>query len=96
MKNSDITKENFEGFDRLYIPAIHHKLSSKRTIVMEYIDGIKIDETEALKEKYGDAKKCSDILLDVFAKMIFVDGHIHCDAHPGNILVRNNPKSSEP
>lgn len=20
--------------------------------------------------------------------MIFIDGHIHCDGHPGNILVR--------
>jgi aarF domain-containing kinase len=63
---------------------------------MEYIDGIKIDETEALAEKFGNAKSCSDILLDVFAKMIFVDGHIHCDAHPGNILVRPNPKTNKP
>jgi aarF domain-containing kinase len=63
---------------------------------MEYIDGIKIDETEALAKKFGSAKSCSDILLDVFAKMIFVDGHIHCDAHPGNILVRPNPKTNKP
>ena len=24
--------------------------------------------------------------------MIFSFGHIHCDAHPGNILIRRNPK----
>jgi aarF domain-containing kinase len=26
--------------------------------------------------------------------MIFIHGHVHCDAHPGNILVRPNPKDS--
>jgi predicted unusual protein kinase regulating ubiquinone biosynthesis (AarF/ABC1/UbiB family) len=30
-------------------------------------------------------------LIDVFAKMIFMYGHVHCDAHPGNMLVRPNP-----
>jgi aarF domain-containing kinase len=25
--------------------------------------------------------------------MIFVNGHVHCDAHPGNILVRPNPEN---
>jgi len=24
--------------------------------------------------------------------MIFVSGHVHCDAHPGNIIVREDPK----
>lgn len=29
--------------------------------------------------------------------MIFNNGHVHCDAHPGNILVRRNPaKPSDP
>jgi aarF domain-containing kinase len=35
------------------------------------------------------------ILIDVFAKMIFTHGHVHCDAHPGNLLVRPNPKNLE-
>lgn len=28
--------------------------------------------------------------------MIFENGHVHCDAHAGNIFVRRNPKSNEP
>lgn len=27
-------------------------------------------------------------LLSIFTKMIFTDGFIHCDAHPGNIFIR--------
>lgn len=30
----------------------------------------------------------TDLLVDIFCRMIFMHGHIHCDAHPGNILVR--------
>lgn len=63
---------------------------------MEYVEGIKINDIESLKTQYGDPKKAASILIDVFAKMIFVHGHIHCDAHPGNMLVRNNPKYATP
>jgi aarF domain-containing kinase len=58
---------------------------------MEYVEGCKINDVEALKEQFGDAKKASDILIEVFSRMIFSNGHVHCDAHPGNILVRRNP-----
>lgn len=30
-------------------------------------------------------------LVTIFGQMIFRFGHIHCDAHPGNILVRRKP-----
>jgi aarF domain-containing kinase len=62
---------------------------------MEFIEGDKIDDIETLTKKYGDPTKCTNILIDVWAKMVFNDGHIHCDAHPGNILVRPNPKDSK-
>ena len=62
---------------------------------MEYVEGIKIDEIDALNEKFGSAKKCTDVLVDIFAKMIFLHGHVHCDAHPGNIFVRPNPNKPE-
>ena len=26
----------------------------------------------------------------LYSEMIFVNGYIHCDPHPGNILVRKN------
>ena len=58
---------------------------------MEYVEGSKINDLDRLKELYGDPKKATNILVDVFAKMIFVHGHVHCDAHPGNILVRPHP-----
>lgn len=59
---------------------------------MEYVEGDRIDDIEKLNEKYGSAKEAADLLTQIFAKMIFLDGHVHCDPHPGNILVRPHPK----
>ena len=65
--------------------------STKRTILMEFVEGIKIDDVEGLNKKFGSAVSCTNILIEIFAKMIFLHGHVHSDAHPGNIFVRPNP-----
>jgi aarF domain-containing kinase len=89
--NAERTRQLFKEYPHLHIPKNNLLLSSRRTIVMEYIQGIKINELEKLKEQFGDAQRPSQILIEIFAKMIFYHGHVHCDAHPGNILVRPNP-----
>ena len=92
--NSQKTVDNFRyvgNSDDLYVPRVDVLKSTKRTILMEYVEGIKIDDIEALNAKFGSAKDCTNVLIDIFAKMIFLHGHVHCDAHPGNILVRDNP-----
>ena len=61
---------------------------------MEYCQGHRIDDIEKLNHQFGKdgALQAAEILVDVFGKMIFLYGHVHCDAHPGNIMVRANPK----
>lgn len=55
---------------------------------MEFIDGIKINQRDKLIEAGIDTKKVADNLVDIFTTMIFKYGFVHCDAHPGNILIR--------
>jgi len=62
---------------------------------MEFIKNTyKVSEAEEIKKKYGEqhSREIAETLIDVFSKMIFITGHIHADAHPGNILIRENPK----
>ncbi len=63
---------------------------------MEFVSGIRIDDIPQLTIKYQNLEPLKNALLKVFAKMIFEDGHIHCDAHPGNLLIRENPKNKKP
>eukprot|EP00347_Sterkiella_histriomuscorum_P003302 403364806 len=89
--NAERTRNNFKKYNDLYIPKNNIPLSSRRAIVMEYVEGLKINDLEGLKQQFGDPQKATSILIDVFAKMIFLYGHVHCDAHPGNIYVRQHP-----
>jgi len=34
-------------------------------------------------------------LGQVYSEMIFVQGYIHCDPHPGNLLVRSSTTGTE-
>lgn len=69
-------------------------------LVMEYINNaFKISDVEEIKNAYKekDVEGIAKTLIDVFSKMIFITGHIHADAHPGNILVRPHPdKAGKP
>ena len=93
--NAERTRNAFKSYDDLYIPKNYIPLSGKRAIVMEFMKGLKITQVEELEKRYGDPKLATDILIDIFAKMIFKIGHVHCDAHPGNILVRPNPRNKQ-
>lgn len=55
---------------------------------MEFVDGDRITDIEALNLKFGSADKVANVLIDIYARMIFLYGHVHCDAHPGNIFIR--------
>ena len=43
-KNAEICRKNFlhTKRDNVYIPRIYHEYTSRRTLVMEFIEGIKI------------------------------------------------------
>jgi len=60
VRNSERTRENFKGYDGLYLPKMYISISTKRSIVMEYVEGDKIDQTDILAAKYGSAKAASD------------------------------------
>ncbi len=48
--NAERTRTLFKGFDDLHIPRNNLLLSSGRAIVMEFVEGVKINDLEALKE----------------------------------------------
>lgn len=48
-----------------------------------------------MKEHGIDPSQVSTEITEIFSKMMFLDGFVHCDPHPGNILIRptRDPKS---
>lgn len=77
--------------DTLFVtcPKVYPGLSTAQVMVMEFIDGIQIDDINNLKRKGYDLKKIGNYLAQNYGKQILEDGFFHADPHPGNIKIRD-------
>jgi ubiquinone biosynthesis protein len=64
-------------------------LSSERILTMSYITGTKILSTATTR---SDPKRVARLGLATLLKMIFEDGFVHADLHPGNIFITPDDK----
>lgn len=85
--NADRLKNNFEGDETVYFPAIHWDYTTRRVLTMEYIHGIKIKEKDRLLAAGYDLTYLTETIGSAFIKMILIDGFFHGDPHFGNIFV---------
>ncbi len=86
-KNLCRFRRNFEGHPDVYFPRLYPELVSRRVIVMERLDGIKIDDIEALDSLGHDRVELARKGVAIYFKMFLEDGFFHGDPHPGNIFV---------
>ena len=73
------------------IPAIVWEHSGGRVLTMEYMDGIKISQTDVLEAQGIDANHVARIMMEAYCEQILVNGFFHADPHPGNLLVQPGP-----
>ena len=76
-------KENHE----LVIPMVHWAYTSKSVLVMEHIDGIKMDQVKAMHQHGIDPREIAMIGLRSFSRQLMEFGLFHADPHPGNTIV---------
>ena|SRR3990167_3447880 len=92
MANAEKTAEFFKDMKFVYVPKYFKSISGSRVLTMDFVEGVKINQKADIEKQGFKSQEVGDLLMRIFAKMIFQTGHVHCDAHPGNILVRPNPK----
>ena len=71
----------------IFVPKIYWDLTHPHILVMEYIDGIPLDEIDRLLAANVDLKRTAERLLGAFLRQIFEFGFYQADPHPGNFLV---------
>ncbi|KAG8213890.1 ABC1 family-domain-containing protein [Butyriboletus roseoflavus] len=76
----------------LYIPDVIS--ATKRVLIMEFIQGARVDDLGYLAEQGIDRNKVALELTRVFSRMVFLNGYFHADPHPGNLLIRRAPPNS--
>jgi predicted unusual protein kinase regulating ubiquinone biosynthesis (AarF/ABC1/UbiB family) len=69
------------------IPRIYWERSSRRVLTMDFFDGIRITDVDALRAAGIDPPAAADTLIDLYNAMILRHGMFHADPHPGNLLV---------
>ncbi|GBG32263.1 Atypical kinase COQ8B, mitochondrial [Hondaea fermentalgiana] len=80
---------------KVRVPGVHWELTTPRLVCMDYIKGIPIAKVDELKRAGVEPSRVASIVLDAFAAMIFEYGFVHCDPHPGNLLVCPESDSSK-
>jgi len=79
--------ENFARDPDVRIPAVVSELTSRRVLTLEYENGIKISDVEALRSAGYQPEEVARKLVRAMMRQIFQHGLFHADPHPGNLAV---------
>ncbi|XP_034531590.1 aarF domain-containing protein kinase 1 [Notolabrus celidotus] len=93
--NAERVAKMLDHFPFLKVPMIHWDLSTKRILTMEFAEGGQVNDKDYMKKHDINVNEISENLGKMYSEMIFVHGFVHCDPHPGNVLVCKCPKSKK-
>lgn len=89
--NAIAIADRFATNPRVLIPVIETDLTRQRVIVMEYMEGTKIDAlASAIFSGQLSGRRVVESVVEAYIQMMLVDGLFHADPHPGNLLVTDD------
>jgi len=86
--NAEQVAGSFAAQDDIGVPRVYWQYTTKRVLVMEFIDGIKISDVGALRGADVDLNALMQTLVEAYCQQILTHGFFHADPHPGNLLVQ--------
>jgi ubiquinone biosynthesis protein len=86
-RNADRLRMNMSGLEGIKVPRIYWENSSRRLLVMEFIEGCRVDHVEEIRAMGVDPALIADRGFNAYLTQIFEEGFFHGDPHPGNLLV---------
>jgi predicted unusual protein kinase regulating ubiquinone biosynthesis (AarF/ABC1/UbiB family) len=95
LQEVNLTKElnNLKKFSQTYdycdvvFPIAYEQYSSQDALVMNFLEGVRFDDKEALKRLNIDFRNVLEVLIKFYAEQMLVKGFFHADPHPGNLLI---------
>ncbi len=78
---------NFKDDPNVSMMSIHWAVSSREVLTMDWVEGIKIDNLDALIEAGLDPKIIAENGATLILRQVLEFGIFHGDPHPGNLLV---------
>ena len=85
-------RERFKDMDVVQIPAVYSEFSTSTVLVMEWLEGIRLTDMEALDQLEVSRQEIAQRLIKVFLPQWLEPGTFHADPHPGNVLISTEGK----
>ncbi len=86
-KNAERLGQDMKGMPGIRCPRIYWQYSGARLLVMEYIEGVRIDDVEGIRAFGIRPREIGRKGFNAYMRQIFEDGFFHGDPHPGNLIV---------
>lgn len=90
-ENMKVFRTYFPDEGRVRIPRVWDEHTRRRVLVMEFCSGTKIDRLQGRFDSGElDFTDLMETLTGLYLRTMMVDGFLHADPHPGNLLVQED------
>jgi len=86
-RNAERMAAHFAGDDAIRVPRVYRELTTRRVLVMDFVDGVKITDRAALDAAGVDVPEAMRRLVDAWCRQVLVHGFFQADPHPGNLMI---------
>lgn len=88
--NAETFRENFRTWKEVFVPRIYPEFCARHVLTMEYVEGLKINDPEAMLRAGVVPHEVHRLLAKSYLKQLLDDAFFHADPHPGNLRVLND------
>lgn len=85
-RNAEKFATNFRDDPTVKVPAIYWRYSNRRVLTLEWIDGIKLTNTEQIQKAGLDTDALIEVGVTSGLRQLLEYGFFHADPHPGNLF----------
>ncbi|MBY0359323.1 MAG: hypothetical protein K2W82_15080 [Candidatus Obscuribacterales bacterium] len=89
-RNADRLRRLLRDRPEIRIPRVIWKYSARKVLVLEYLEGIKIDQVSQLEALGIDLEQVGNRLIACYLEQIIIKGFFHADPHAGNLACDQN------
>ncbi len=86
-KSADRFRHNFRNFPSIFIPHIIWRLTGRRVLTLEFVEGVRVDDIPAWRDMGILRDDITAIGAHFYLKQLLEDGFFHADPHPGNLRI---------
>ena len=85
-ENAERFFELYGHIQDIYVPRIYWEYTNRRVLTMEWINGIKLTQSQKINEQGIDARYLIEVGVQCSLRQLLEHGFFHADPHPGNLL----------